>query len=136
LEHRVWKLRLLVETGFLPASTIDAPAPPVDLDPTASALYRGFVELLSLRWLTDPGVPSAYSWRFAAAWCSVPEWKVGAGMHGLLRRGLLQPAGTSMKLAYGKPITLFRIGSDRSRECSTSSEKGSCDYSNGLEGAA
>lgn len=83
-EHRIWKLRLLAATGCLAPYPIPAKPGPADLGTFARGLYAGFVELLGLRWVSAPGTPAPYSWRFAAAWCGVPQHHVGEAMRELL----------------------------------------------------
>ncbi len=68
----VWALRLLVDAGVLALPTVEAwPSLPVHALPDERLVWDGFCELLAVKmlWGIAPDTPTAYSARFAAAWC-------------------------------------------------------------------
>jgi hypothetical protein len=90
-ELTVWKLRLAREAGLLEPLSLE-----LDCERPQQRLERvldGFVELLALRWLLEPGVPAPFSARFAAAWCGVGKREAHESVRELHRAGLLRPAG-------------------------------------------
>ncbi len=118
--HRVWKLRLLVATGFIaPAHVAAQPAPP-DLSPPARKVYTGFIDLLRVRKLSEPEKPVPFSWRFSAAWCGISQRDAQNGMRELLSRGLLAQEG-AIAGPFGKQMAVFALGS--LARCSTANER-------------
>jgi hypothetical protein len=90
-ELTVWKLRLAREAGLLAPLELE-----LDSERPERRLERvldGFLELLALRWLLEPGVPAPFSARFAAAWCGVGKREAHESVRELSRAGLLRPAG-------------------------------------------
>ncbi|NIM04098.1 MAG: hypothetical protein GTN65_00385 [Armatimonadetes bacterium] len=110
-ELAAWTLRQLVEIGFL----APAPVPYVDLPAGAtqavSKVYEGFRLLLGCKWLHTPGAPSAFSWRFASAWCDVTYRLAGDAIKYLLGSGHLLPAGKQTR--RGRELTVFLPGTVR-----------------------
>lgn len=108
-EHATWMLRLAVDAGVLQPAHVEAPKAPVDLPPSARTVYAGFLQLLAVKWLYTPNVPTAFSWKFASSWCGLPERQVGQAMRELLRRGLIRKVGEH-RTAQGRVQTLFLPG--------------------------
>ncbi|HLW60595.1 MAG TPA: bifunctional DNA primase/polymerase [bacterium] len=99
-----WGLRLLVEAGVLHPVRVEPPPLPDWEPPYVRQVYDGFLFLLGCKWLHTPGAPTAFSWRFAAAWCGVPQKQAGEAIHHLCYEGymhIVDPAG---------PVTLFLPG--------------------------
>lgn len=115
-EHARWKLRLLVKTGLVAPAVVDEVKAPSNLCEPAVTVYDGFIELLGLRWLTEPhGTPAPFSWRFASRWCGVSAYAAEKAMKELLERGLIRPVG-AVTGQFGKQMTLFAPGDGRPRE--------------------
>ncbi|HEY8394948.1 MAG TPA: bifunctional DNA primase/polymerase, partial [Thermaerobacter sp.] len=108
-EHVVWVWRLAIEAGVIEPAKVEAPAPPADLRPAERKLYESFLLLLACKWRYEPGAPTAFSWRFAAAWAGLSERHAGEAMRELLRRGLIRKVGEH-KPARGRPQALFLPG--------------------------
>jgi hypothetical protein len=85
-ELRVWKRLLALEAGLLEPVVLEAPQRD---DP----VWDGFVRLLRLRWLSEPGAPTPFSARFAAAWCDVSVMGAHRAIRELERLGFLRVAG-------------------------------------------
>jgi hypothetical protein len=103
-ELATWKLRLLVQAGLAVPAPVALPLLPPSADIVARRVYEGFRLLLACKWLYAPGEPTAFSWRFAAAWSGVSQRAAGAALHQLLRAGIIRTAGT------WKHTTLFLPG--------------------------
>jgi hypothetical protein len=91
-ERSMWKRRLVFEADlFEPAPvTVEADPPPEQL----KAVWDGFLLLLALRWVTDPGGPAPFTVRFAAAWCGVSTRQAHEQLAELARRRFLRLCGT------------------------------------------
>ena len=114
LQHVLWKLRLLVDTGFVDRPPVNAPPAPPTLTAATLRVYDGFCELVSIRQLTAlRHEPAPYSWRFASGWCGVSESSAGRGMQQLLAHGLIRRAG-AMPGARG--AALFELGDGKREE--------------------
>lgn len=74
-EYFIWALRLLHETGLVtPANVDDLPPCPDDACEGTRKVYDGFKLLVGLqRRCQDAWTRTAFSKRFAAAWCGVSE---------------------------------------------------------------
>jgi hypothetical protein len=105
----VWTARLLIQTGFLKPAPVDMPPLPAGAGPAVRKVYDGFKLLLACKWLIHgKGAPTAFSWRFAAAWCGLSERHAGGAMRGLLQGGCVQATG-SMHCG-GRSLLLFAPG--------------------------
>lgn len=109
-EIATWKLRLLVETGCLQPVTVQAPELPDILEKkrTVKQVYKGFKFLLGCKWIYTPNVPTAFSYRFATAWCGVSDKTVRAAMKQLEAWGLIKREGKAGKGAM--EVTLYNAG--------------------------
>lgn len=96
-EHARWKLRLLVELGFLSPAHVVMPPLPADAPACARAVYDGLQVLLACRWAREPGEPTPFTAEFGAAWCGLSRSQFERGKSWLIDRKLIQPAG-----AYGR----------------------------------
>lgn len=103
-ELATWGLRLLVEANILQPVRVDGPELPAWEAPHARAVYDGFRFLLGCKWLHTYGAPTAFSWRFAAAWCSVSQKQAGAAIQHLCYEGYLRPVERT------GPVTIFSLG--------------------------
>lgn len=107
-ELAVWTLRMAIDAGVISPAPVDAPECPEDVDETTKRVYAGFIRLLQCKWLIEPGAPTVFSWRFAAAWCGVgrggaAQRRVQRAMAELLRRGLIRVAGQHGRMALFVP---------------------------------
>ena len=101
-----WQLRLLIETGFVQASRVSMPPLPKTLStPDVQRVYDGIRLLFGARWLHTHGEPAPFTWKFARAWCGVPEHRAGVAIQMLLKHRIIKKAGEY------KRLTLFRPGS-------------------------
>jgi hypothetical protein len=89
-ELLTWSVRLLREAGVLDGAEVRAPKLPADAPDHASAVYEGFLDLLSAKWRVTPRAASPFAWRFAERWIGLHEWHVGQGMKWLLSRGYIR----------------------------------------------
>jgi Bifunctional DNA primase/polymerase, N-terminal len=89
VERALWKLDLLVRAGLVEPVVLDAPDAPLHL----RVVWRGFLRLLSLRWLTTPGSPTPFARSFAAPWCGLSEHEIRVGFHELCELGFVRSAG-------------------------------------------
>jgi hypothetical protein len=103
-EMWVWQMRLLVEASIVPPALVRARPLPPAVRPAYHRVYEGFQRLLGCKWLLKPGEPTAFAWRFAAAWCGVAMPHVGAAMRWLLEQGYLRQVGQYKRMA------LFQLG--------------------------
>jgi hypothetical protein len=88
-----WKLRLLVETGFLEPADVPAARLPDRVSAVIRRVYDGFVYLLRCRWVNEPGEPTPYTWRFAARWCGVTIGQAGRAIGQLVDARYMLEAG-------------------------------------------
>jgi hypothetical protein len=69
-----WKLRLLVETGFVSPAPVQLPPLPYGVPESVATVYDGIRELYGVRWLSeDVGSAAPLVSDFLAAWCAVSE---------------------------------------------------------------
>jgi hypothetical protein len=101
-----WQLRLLVESRILEPYPVPARPLPFDVRPAVRTVYEGFLFLLACKWWHTPEVPTAFSWRFAAAWCGLGERHVGDAMHWLLAQGWLRQVGRYRGMALFLPSSI------------------------------
>jgi len=114
-ERAVWWLRALVEAGFIALPPLEARELPPEAPEAARKLYRGFVYLLRVRELWEPGQGGApFSWRFAGRWCGISsQGKVSEGMKYLLKSGyvrILKP-GNVVGESGRRRATILALGS-------------------------
>lgn len=74
-ELAVWELLLLYEADLLDLTPVDIPPLPTSHSKSVRKIYDGFKLLLGLKWRYKGGhgKPTAFSKRFASAWCGVTE---------------------------------------------------------------
>jgi hypothetical protein len=89
-ELAVWKLRLAREAQLLDPLALERPQAP---EPRLERVWQRFLDLLALRWTIEPGTPTPYSARFAAAWCNTTKRNAHEAIGALARRGSLRLAG-------------------------------------------
>jgi hypothetical protein len=106
-ELATWGLRLLVEAGILHAVRVEAAPLPSWEAPHVHQVYNGFLFLLGCKWLHTHGAPTAFSWRFAAAWCGVPQKLAGNAIHHLCYEGYMRIVDKA------GPVALFLPGPGR-----------------------
>lgn len=102
-ELATWGLRLLVEAGVLHPVRVDAPTLPAWESPHVHRVYCGFLLLLACKWLHTHGAPTAFSWRFAAAWCGVRQKLVGEAIQHLCYEGYMHVANKAGAVALFLP---------------------------------
>lgn len=91
--HAVWRLRLLLESGVVPAPDLGL-AVPADLSPRGRTIYEGVVLLAATRDLAGTlheGVP--LSRVFLSQWTGLSETEAEAGKRELIDRGLIVGMG-------------------------------------------
>lgn len=94
-EHAVWKLRLLVELGYVSPYAIKAKELPKSLkdDKKVQAVYEGFKYLLACKYLYEPNKATAFSYRFGGAWCGLPKNDIMHAFNKLMAFGLIECIG-------------------------------------------
>ena len=125
-ELAVWQMRMLIDTGFLTPARVDMPALPRDTKKSVRRVYEGFRLLLGCKWLHTHGEPTAFTWRFAAAWCGVSERMAGVGIAELLGLRVIRIVGKE-QCASGAWLTVFLPGvrhADRGGEPSGTCDQG------------
>jgi hypothetical protein len=111
-EAAQWYSRLFHEAGWLRPEQVDLP--PVPGRPESlRRVADGFRLLLGLRWLRDPGLPTPFTWRFAAAWCGVSETTAGQATGELLALDVIRKVGEHP--GRPRPTGLFLPGEGRRR---------------------
>lgn len=93
-EMATWAIRLLVDAGIARPAAVCLPALPSSYRGVIRKIYDGFKLLLGCKWLHTAGAPTAFTWRFAAAWCGVSERHGAQAIKKLLAEGYLQGAGS------------------------------------------
>lgn len=110
-ELATWKLRLLVETGFVSPYKIKAQPLPDDAPNAARRVYEGYLLLLGCKWLHTPNEPTSFAWRFAAAWCGdMSKDTAYRGMKWLLERGYVQVVDSVAPRGGGRKMNVFLPG--------------------------
>lgn len=107
-ELATWHIRLLVETGQVEPAEVLMPPLPKNAKPVVRRVYEGFKLLLQCKWIYEPGAPTAFSWRFAAAWCGVPQRYAGEAVQELLKMGVIRIVGKHR--GTPKPMAVFLPG--------------------------
>ncbi len=109
--HAVWALDLLRSAGVLrPVDDVGLADLPDSVSPTVQRVYVGFRRLLAVKWAYETGVqPTAFSWRFAAAWCGVAERAAGEAIKELLRLKIIRIAEHHPG-PFAKKMALFMPG--------------------------
>jgi hypothetical protein len=99
-ETWTWQMLLLVEAGVVPPAPVQARPLPPGVRPAVRKVYEGFLRLLACKWLLKPGEPTAFTWRFAAAWCGLsnPDF-AGQGLQALMKDGYIRQVGTYKRTA-------------------------------------
>ncbi len=106
VSHATWKLRLLVEMGWLEPATVSILPLPDYATKTVQKVYEGFHLLLQCKWLYDYGAPTAFSWQFASEWCGVAEDTAAKAFKALQAMKIVQEVG-SYSRPYGKTMKVF-----------------------------
>ena len=96
-----WTTRLLVETGFVQSFTVPLPPLPAGSTLDTKKVYDGLRLLFGSRWLHTPGEPAPFTWKFARAWCGVPEHRAGAAIKVLIKREVIVKAGAHRRNGTG-----------------------------------
>lgn len=126
-ERAVWLLRGLAELGRVGLPALAVPELPDDTPKVARKLFDGFVLLLRLREVYEPGQAgdgAPFSWRFAGDWCGVrSQASVSRAMKWLLERRLLRIAVPGSCPARGGPrraalIAIGKVNCAITNECS------------------
>ncbi len=102
-ELATWGWRLLVEAGILRSAPVPSIALPPSVRTAVRRVHEGFLLLLGCKWLYAPGEPTAFSWRFAAAWCGLSERHAGEAIRELLHTGALRQVGQHRSAAIFLP---------------------------------
>ena len=98
-----WQLRLLIEARILAPYPVTARPLPPDVRPAIRTVDAGLRFRLACKWWHTPQAPTAFSWRFASAWCGLGERHVGEAMHWLLAQGFLRQVGQYRGMALFLP---------------------------------
>jgi Bifunctional DNA primase/polymerase, N-terminal len=107
-ETWTWQMRLLVEAEIVTPAPVAARPLPRDVRPTVHKVYEGFGLLLGCKGLVKPAEPSAFAYRFAAAWCGVRKLDhVGEAITWLLQHGYMRRVGQHRRTA------LYQLGAAR-----------------------
>ena len=106
-EHIVWRLRLLAEAGLLELPKVDHRPLPPDAPKAARSVYAGYLERLAINWVSFPGQPIMFTWRFSAVWYSLSQRKAQEGMRYLLKEGFILEVGSEH--VRGKATALFQV---------------------------
>jgi hypothetical protein len=110
-ETTVWQLRLLLAAGVVLPYPVKAPVLPRDTPRAIRRVYDGLLDLLRAKWLHTPDEPTAFSWRFAAAWCGMHSTRqVVEAMQWLITHGYVRQVG-SHRSSTGRKMALFVPGS-------------------------
>lgn len=104
-ELTTWQLRLLVQTGLVKPAEVRMPPLPSNAKPSVQRVYEGFRLLLQCKWVYEYGAPTAFSWRFASAWCGISERHAGPAIQELLRSQIIRIVGHHRRM--GRPMALF-----------------------------
>jgi hypothetical protein len=107
-ETWTWQMRLLIEAEIVTPAPVAAQSLPRDIRPAVAKAYSGFCLLLGCKGLVKPGEPTAFAWRFGAAWCGVRNSDhVGEVLKWLLGHGYIRQVGQHRRTA------LFQLGAAR-----------------------
>jgi hypothetical protein len=106
-ETWTWQMRLLIEAEIVTPAPVAARPLPRDVRPAVHRVYDGFGRLLGCKGLVKPGEPTAFAWRFAAAWCGISMPHVGKALKWLLQHGYIRQVGQHRRTA------LFQLGAAR-----------------------
>ena len=99
-EHAVWQIRLLVELGYIKPYNVPnvRELPPTLInDDNVVKLYEGFKYLLACKWLYEPNKATAFSYRFASAWCGMGKRQVEIAFKKLLAFNIIECIGKEGK---------------------------------------
>ncbi len=86
----VWSLRLLRDAGVISPVRIEGPRLPDGVSAEIQKVYKGFQELLSLKFLITANDPSPYTWGFIQTWTDLPKRTVEKAMRWLISRGYVR----------------------------------------------
>ena len=102
-EHARWKLRLLVELGFLGPASIAMPPLSVAAPASARAVYDGFELLVTCRGITEEDAPTPFTDTFGAAWCGLTPSEFRKGKRWLVEHKVIQSAGWFGRMRLWRP---------------------------------
>lgn len=89
VELALWQQSLLERAGLIEPVALEVPDVPLHL----REVWRGFVRLLAIRWMTTPGSPTPFARKFAAPWCGLTEHEIRVGFAELRELGFVRSAG-------------------------------------------
>jgi len=113
-EQAIWFLRFLVEQHFIKAPRVIAATLPAGTPASVKTVYRGFVQLLSLRKLYNPDQPETapYTRKFAQQWTGLSERQVRTALTWLFKTGYLVKVQKGEFVAGGQGrATIVGLGS-------------------------
>lgn len=91
--YRTWSLRLDVDAGIRAPVAVPVKEVPFDTPEDVRRLYEAFLHVFACKWHDDHGAPSAFSYRFAAAWSGLSKATVEKCFPELRALGLVHFAG-------------------------------------------
>lgn len=109
-ELATWSLRMLVEAGILETKPLDAPELPETLrkKKAVNTLYEGFKQLLTVKKLyAEEQNKTAFSFRFAAAWCGLSTPTVQNAMTQLQAFNYIQLVGKEG--TPGRAVNVYKL---------------------------
>jgi hypothetical protein len=101
-----WRLRLMVDEGWLVPEPVRMRAMPDDASPLLQRYCAGFALLIACKSChpeTLPNAATVFAKGFAARWCGIPEGSIWAVHQEALQRDLLVFAGVYKKQALYRP---------------------------------
>jgi len=103
-ELAVWQTRLLIEADLIAPALVTLLPLPAGESETVREVYKGFRYLLACKWLREPNSPTAFTYRFAAAWCGVGVNQAGEAIKRLLALRIIKarraPRRAGVKVVY------------------------------------
>jgi hypothetical protein len=88
-----WKLRALVEFGFLPLANVELPELPTVASDAAKAAREGVRLLFAVRRLTEQEDVTPFTSAFAAAWCPIDPSTAAGAITQLRKHGVIVKVG-------------------------------------------
>lgn len=101
-----WRLRLMVEEGWLTPEPVRMRPMPDDASPLLQRYYEGFRLLIACKSChpdTMPNAATVFAKSFAARWCGIPEGSIWSVHQEALQRDLIVFAGVYKRQALYRP---------------------------------
>lgn len=99
-EALAWLVRLYIDAGVIEPARVSLRPLPKNAKTTERKVWKGFRDLLAVKYLYRPGEPTMFTRGFASRWSGVGERQAAAAISSLVKRGILKVDKSSRTWTY------------------------------------